>query len=508
MKRIFGLFLVLGVVIANGQALKKPAEFYSNTIEAKDIKAHLEVLASDSFMGRETGTEGQRLAADYIENHFKSLGLKPVVDSGYQQSFEIDIIEPAEVALTLNSAQFSFPDDLLYLGSVNTQELNFSEVVYVGYGVSDSIWDDYADLDVAGKVVVLRSGEPKRDSLYVLTNSKTPSNWTYNPGLKIELARKKGAVGIIEFNPELNSIISRYTRYLMRSRVALTEDSKEIKAPFVMISDSGFADALNLKAGDLDAWKNGKEVSIGTGSLTYKNNSRKGSSTNVLGYLPGTEKKDEVLVITAHYDHLGMRDSLIYNGADDDGSGTSAVLELAEAFQQASYEGYKCKRSILFMLVSGEEKGLLGSQYYTEHPIFELENTVTNLNIDMIGRRDPKYKDDPNYVYVIGSEMLSSDLKKISESQNRKHTKLKLDYTFDDPNDPNRFYYRSDHYNFAKNNIPVIFYFTGTHDDYHKPTDTVEKIEFDKMEKITRLVFHTAWEIANRDERLKVDKLN
>jgi Zn-dependent M28 family amino/carboxypeptidase len=171
----------------------------------------------------------------------------------------------------------------------------------------------------------------------------------------------------------------------------------------------------------------------------------------------------------------------------------------------AKKEGHGPKRSMLFMTVSGEEKGLLGSEYYADNPVFPLENTVVDLNIDMIGRIDENHAPDSNYVYIIGSDKLSTELHALSEETNKTYAGIEFDYTYNDENDPNRFYYRSDHYNFAKNNIPVIFYFTGVHEDYHQPTDTVDKIMFQKMEKIARLIFHTAWEIANRDERLKVD---
>ena len=212
---------------------------------------------------------------------------------------------------------------------------------------------------------------------------------------------------------------------------------------------------------------------------------------NVLGYIEGTDKKEETVIITAHYDHLGKHEEKIFNGADDDGSGTVAAMEIAEAFMIAKKEGKGPRRSILIMAVSGEEKGLLGSKYYTDNPIYPLENTVANLNIDMIGRIDD-WHNNANYVYLIGSDMLSQELHNISEEVNKKYV-------------PNRYYYRSDHYNFAKNNIPVIFYFNGVHEDYHKTTDTIEKIEFKKIEVISRLIFLTAWEIANQDERLKLN---
>ena len=224
---------------------------------------------------------------------------------------------------------------------------------------------------------------------------------------------------------------------------------------------------------------------------------------NVLGFIEGTDLKDELIIITAHYDHLGKHDSLIFNGADDDGSGTVAAMEIAEAFMIAKKEGYGPRRSILIMPVSGEEKGLLGSKYYTDNPIYPLEKTVANLNIDMIGRLDD-WHDTANYVYLIGSNRLSLDLHNISEEINLKHIGLDLDYRFNKEDDPNRYYYRSDHYNFAKNNIPVIFYFNGVHEDYHKTSDTIEKIDFNKIERITKLIFLTAWELANRDQRIKL----
>jgi Zn-dependent M28 family amino/carboxypeptidase len=223
--------------------------------------------------------------------------------------------------------------------------------------------------------------------------------------------------------------------------------------------------------------------------------------------LPGTDKKDEYVFVTGHYDHLGKRDSVIYYGADDDGSGTTSVIEIAEAFAKAKKKGYLPRRTIVFMTVSGEEKGLWGSEYYASHPVYPLNKTTVDLNIDMVGRIDPdrKYGDSLNYVYTIGEDKLSSDLLKISDSINNKFAKLELDRKYNDPKDPNRFYYRSDHYNFAKNGVPVIFYFNGTHADYHQPTDTVDKINFELMAKRVKLVFYTAWDMANRDEMLKRD---
>ena len=225
---------------------------------------------------------------------------------------------------------------------------------------------------------------------------------------------------------------------------------------------------------------------------------------NVVAIIEGSTLPEEYIVISSHLDHEGIKNGEIYNGADDDGSGSVALLEIAEAFQAAVEAGNGPKRSIIFLHVSGEEKGLLGSRYYTDNPLYPLANTVANLNIDMVGRTDPKRESD-NYIYLIGSDRLSTELHQVSEAANKATVNLTLDYTYNAEDDPNRFYFRSDHYNFAKNNIPVIFYFNGTHADYHKPTDTVEKIRFDLLAQRAQLVFYTAWELANREQRIVVD---
>lgn len=231
-----------------------------------------------------------------------------------------------------------------------------------------------------------------------------------------------------------------------------------------------------------------------------------GNSENIWAFIEGVEKPEEILVISAHYDHVGIKNGAIYNGADDDGSGTVALLEMAQAFEMAKKEGHGPKRSILFLHVTGEEHGLHGSRYYSENPLFPLKNTIANINIDMIGRHDEFHPKSSDYVYVIGSDRLSTDLHNAIESVNTKYAKLNLDYKYNDPADPNRFYFRSDHYNFAKNGIPSVFFFTGVHEDYHKPGDTPDKIEYEALAKRTKLAFVTAWELANRENRPVVDK--
>jgi len=229
-------------------------------------------------------------------------------------------------------------------------------------------------------------------------------------------------------------------------------------------------------------------------------------SENIWAFIEGSEKPEEIVVVSAHYDHIGIIDGEIYNGADDDGSGTVALLEIAQAFQEAKNDGHGPKRSILFLHVTGEEHGLYGSKFYTENPLFPLANTISDVNIDMIGRRDEFHLKSNDYIYLIGSNFLSNDLYNVCEEVNKKYINMKLDYKYNSKNDPNRFYYRSDHYNFAKHNIPSVFLFNGVHDDYHQATDEIDKIEFDALQRRTQLAFVIAWELANREKRPVLNK--
>lgn len=221
------------------------------------------------------------------------------------------------------------------------------------------------------------------------------------------------------------------------------------------------------------------------------------ASQNVIAYIEGNEFPNEYIYISAHSDHEGIVDGEIYAGADDNGSGTAAVFEMAEAFKLAVKEGNGPKRSIIFLHVTAEEIGLHGSRYYTNNPIFPLKNTISTLNIDMIGRVDDRHKNNEDYIYIIGADRKSTELHYIIQEANSKFINLNLDYRYNEDNDPNRYYYRSDHYNFALKDIPVVFFFNGEHEDYTKPTDTAEKINYPLLEKRTKLIFATAWYLAN-----------
>jgi Zn-dependent M28 family amino/carboxypeptidase len=243
-------------------------------------------------------------------------------------------------------------------------------------------------------------------------------------------------------------------------------------------------------------------VSLSQTSLTIDLRSAREMKTteNVVGFLEGSDPKlkEEVVVFTAHYDHMGLgAGGSIYYGADDDGSGTVAVIELAQAF---AANPIRPKRSLVFMTVVGEEKGLWGSDWYVKHPIIPLEKTIADLNIDMIGRMDKKYEElkNPNYVYVIGSDKISTQLDSLLKLSNKESENIVLDYTYNDDKDPKQYYRRSDHYKFAERGVPVVFFFTGEHDDYHKVTDTVDKVLFERMERIVRMIYYTGWKVANK----------
>jgi hypothetical protein len=474
---------------------------YANTITTQDLHAYLSILASDSLEGRATGERGQKMAADYIKNHFQKIGLKPVMEKGgspsYYQEFELEKSEWTEVYIKAGKKKNKFEHlkEFAYLSTTPFNQELTKDIIFAGKGSEK----DYSHLDVNGKAV----------AFFVKDFSEVRT--------KTKIAKEKGATEFfVIFGNEKNDfyeIVQKYWHYFSQPKMGLPAQESETPALF-MISHQMAADIFNAKMDKLYKSMEKNKLSIVNGrknkgsQISYRaqKSVSKVLTENVLGLVEGSDKKDEVIVITAHYDHIGIEDGKIYNGADDDGSGTSAVMELAEAFALAKKDGHGPRRSILFMAVTAEEVGLLGSEYYSLNPVFPLENTITNLNIDMIGRVDEKYENNPDYIYLIGADKLSQDLHDINENANATYTNLELDYTYNDENDPNRYYYRSDHYNFAKNGIPVIFYFNGTHEDYHQHTDTIEKINFEKMEKISRLIFHTTWELANREERIKVNK--
>ncbi|WP_064196885.1 MULTISPECIES: M28 family peptidase [Emticicia] len=525
-KTLFLSFLMSTAIYAQD----KSSEFASS-ITAQDLKRHLTYIASDSLEGRDTGSEGQKKAANYIAKHFADLGLRPIApqkdgSKGYFQPFNLYRKVWKDAYIKIGNKKKEFFKDYYPNGLTSIPDEQSISVIFAGYGIEQDNYSDYKDISVEGKAVVFFDGEPKdKEGKWMFTKDAEKSEWSDRSGLqkKINIALTHGAkmffvvsaTDASKFSSlaaERKAVLSRFNQLSFNSS---NSSEKATANPTFFVSSEMAAEMLDTKITKLSkavdeiaqtGQSTAKKLKSSKISIKVERGEVPVETQNVLGFLEGTDKKDEVVLITAHYDHVGIQNGQIHNGADDDGSGTCAVLEIAEAFAKAKQAGNGPRRSILFMTVTGEEKGLLGSQYYTDKdPIVPLANTVCDLNIDMIGRIDKQHAPKEEYVYLIGSDKLSSELHKISEDVNKKYINFDLDYTFNDPKDPNRFYYRSDHYNFAKNKIPVIFYFTGVHEDYHRPGDDVEKILFPKYQQISRLVFQTAWELVNRDERIKVD---
>lgn len=507
------LFLGNAVVAQDKIAVK-----YGNYITKEDAYKHLSVLASDEYEGRETGKPGAWKAAEYISAQFKSLGLIAPVNGSYLQKVPLVEIAPGNSTLKVGKASFTNYKDFYTSSSKVDFTKSISEVVFVGYGIEDEKFNELAGLDLKGKVVLYSTEkEPFVNGKSIITGTEKTSSWTATKRLR-NLQSKKPAL-IISVNPDLESNLKRMASYLQTGRLILDKPNQPVQASVITVSKT-VADAILAKTKSSITSLTAAIASTGKPASKAVKTSVQASvlskisnvkADNVMGLVEGTDLKDEIVVVSGHYDHIGLTTEgtdKVNNGADDDGSGTTGVLEMAQAFAKAKAEGHGPRRSILFLAVCGEEKGLLGSEWYSESPIFPLAKTVTNLNIDMIGRVDPKHKDNPDYVYLIGSDKLSSDLHKISEYTNATYSRLTIDYKYNDPNDPERIYYRSDHYNFAKNGIPIIFYFNGVHEDYHKPGDEVSKINFEMLAKRTRLVFFTAWDIANRDKAPVVDVKN
>jgi len=486
-------------------AIANPVD-YAESITQAELKTHLFIYASDEFEGRETGQPGQKKAIAYLKNQYETLGIKAAKNDGdYFQKVPLEIKKTPVGSITIGDQAFAIGEDFISLRSMSG---SVNEIVYVGYGIEEGDYSNYKDLDVEGKIVLIKAGEPKNeDGTYRISGDNTKSNWSKQSeeiGIKSRLASEKRVKGMFFFNPEAYPMYQNYYNRMKASNSGQISIKTNAAEEYKSFMNANMAKAI---LADIETNDTPQVIPISiTGDL--KMDSDDVDSENVVAILKGSEKPEEYVVISSHLDHIGVNaDGEINNGADDDGSGTVALLEIAQAFKKAADAGHGPKRSIIFLHVTGEEKGLLGSQYYTDNdPIVPLKNTVANLNIDMIGRIDPKREGERNYIYLIGSDKLSTDLHKLSEEVNTKFTNIELDYTYNDENDPNRFYYRSDHYNFAKNNIPIIFYFNGTHDDYHRPGDTPDKINYDLLENRTRLIFHTAWEIANRDQRVIVDK--
>ncbi len=532
---------------------------YQSTITAEDLAAHLYFFASDFFEGRETSTRGQKLAAQYLASQYRKMGVapkgtknpdNPMDPSAYFQPFDLygSRIGSVELSIseggtTIGTSIYSATetDGQSYLVFGSTPEVT-GGLVFGGYGIGDDglAYNDFKALEAAGisaqeSWLMVLADEPleSAEKSLLATENGEPSAWTTRRFRKISAANSavspKGILLVVDSSPRFEGTVADAAARSARSLQGVGSLSLEPRKgnssrrrtfPPVFAISRSFADKMLKTTGKtIEALQKQINASLTPVVMAVpgvevsgriRQDSYTAGSENVVAYIEGSDPdlKDEVVVISSHYDHIGMRDAGdedgISNGADDDGSGTVAVLEIAEAFAKARDDGVGPRRSILFLNVAGEEKGLLGSAYYTDsEPILPLENTVTNLNIDMIGRIDPTHPgEDSDYVYIIGSNLISQELHDINQRVNELvGINLDLNERFNSKDDPNQFYRRSDHWNFGKNNIPFIFFFTGTHEDYHGVGDEPGKIEYERMSRISQLIFATAWQIANQDER-------
>jgi hypothetical protein len=496
-------------------------------IDSIELKADEKFLASDELEGRETGERGLNIAALFLKTQFEKIGLKSINNSYFQKFYVIKTSPPKNPSLTISTAQGSieaeYKKDFFPISTGKSLNEARSQIVFVGYGITspENNYDDYKNIDVKDKIVLILTNSPRENDYNSPFGGIKKSEPYKNYNSKIDNAIKHGALAVLYMmeteKRTLNLYIKSFGRMLDRpNHKVLNENDKE-SIPFAYISKD-FADKILFNNNQtIDIIKNKIDSSFTPYSFQIKNTS--GTfipnirreillTKNVLGYIPGSDSvlKDQFVVFSCHYDHLGKtEDGRIFNGADDNASGTTAILEIAKSYIKNKV---KHLRSILFLAFTGEEKGLFGSTYYSDHPLIPFKDTYIDLNIDMIGRIDEKYteKNKVDYIYTIGPKIMGGDLPEITEECNKESVNLKIDPLFDDIKDPNIFYRRSDHYNFAKHNIPSIFYFGGEHKDYHKTTDKVEKINFGLFKKRVELIAYTGLKFANLKNQIKTER--
>lgn len=516
-----------------------------------ELEQMIQTIGGPSFQGRGVGQPGYRMAADYIAQNLREWGfqeLNPnpntlVKEPGFFQMVPMwkESIKSANIASSTKAVMLG--EQFVPYRTNGMSQLTVEEWVFLGYGIEDAKYTDFeVKTDVRGKGVIIWDGEPQqKNGNYLLSGSKQASKWG-RLQTKIENLSKKGAVCVLVVtqNPAtIQSQLNRWkepriqldTTYLdvlkgQRFDVApeeklmpvqemvLADPSQQPKpAPkavtrppvFYIMENSAMEIFPTLPWKKMIKARQSLKTMANQGvlmnvSLSVQKNLEKIEEPNVVGYIPGESGK--TVVVSAHLDHLGIHEGKVYPGADDDGSGSSAILMMAKNIIELKKANFPFQNGILFVWFTGEESGLLGSEVFANVPTIKKENIICNLNVDMIGRNDQIHQGNTDYLYLIGSDRISQRLHEISEQVNERCCQLKLDYTYNDEKDPNRYYYRSDHYNFAEKGIPVIFYFKGVHEDYHKPTDTVDKIELDSYLKACRLVYETAYELISRSEDL------
>lgn len=545
MRRFLTAFLLASLLVTTFPATyaqraaeksKKPAASVTtqravDTITANQIRDYLTFIASDEMEGRDTPSRGLDLAAKFLATHLARWGFKPAGDEGsFFQRIDLrrDRADGGQTKVEYFGRTLTSGTDFLPAGGSGNVS---GGLVFAGNGwlVKSKDIDAYKGIDPTGKIAVI-FGSPNSLPRGIARAELGKQGEQYmNPS---DYARSKGVVGLVyvaDFQYLANW--QRNRRLVMeRGSTVVAKFSPQGSSPLPAIVVSPEI-ANSIFAGERQTATGIFNASYGTAqptpfvineqkkiTMNVTSNTEIVPTQNVIAVWEGSDPvlKSEYVALGAHYDHVGsgcppVGNDTICNGADDDGSGTTALLGMAEALAKAPA---RPKRSILFVWHAGEEKGLWGSRYFTEFPTVPLNQIVAQVNLDMIGRSkkegdtNPRNREltGPDSIYLIGSTMMSTELGELVNTVNKSYLNLNYDTKYDDPADPNRFFFRSDHYNYARKGIPIIFYFDGVHEDYHRPGDTADKIDYQKMEKVTRTIYMTTWEIANRPTRLKVDK--
>lgn len=525
MKKI--IYLVLVVAVAGCSGSKETTTLpsasihdFDKTITVDGLKSDLTIIASDEFEGRETGEEGIKKATNYITERYKEIGLTPVGDNGtFEQNYDLSapVIDSYNYTVTDNEGSLisetavtkeATGDFVTIFGGSDDVS---GEIIFAGFGISNEATNQLPEV-VADKWVMVffdrqltnqralqsLSGKGAAGVIMIM-DQNNPEGFIQNA----EQAQSRiGSAGRLSLAYLQNNSSRSAAWNRVNPELAAKMLGKASVSELVDMSEEIKANASDFKPMELE-YTLSHDVSISENTVV---------ASNIAAFLEGSDPllKDEVVVLSAHHDHVGIgrpdsTGDTIYNGADDDGSGTVGLLSTAQAMVAAKKAGAGPKRSVLFLHVSGEEKGLLGSRYYSDHPIYPIENTVANINVDMIGRVDKEHEENKDYIYVIGGEIISSGLDSLLRSANEATVNLDLSNRYNDLEDPNQFYRRSDHWNFGRLGIPFIFFFNGVHADYHRPSDSIEKIEWEALTKRTQLIYTTTAMIANSSERPAVD---
>ncbi len=482
-------------------------------LDSMHLKKHLKVLASDSLRGRETGKIGQKKAARYIRSNMLENKLIAIDgDKNYYQEFVMSKLAWDSLTFMLGDSTIESLKDYVAPPHPNSSiEIHTDKALFLGYGIDDNRYSDYRGNHVKNKLIIIRQGEPQLpNGNYLITGTDSPSIWTNSIREKLKIAARYDVKAVIFIVDNIRRITAEYSSSIFYHRIIMDSIPQVMEdyPPYVFISHETAAQIFAGRQENIDkALKKAVERrrlrAINLKNLDISLLAQKAiayvHTENVVGLLQGQEPvEDGYVIVSAHYDHLGKHGETIYHGADDNGSGCATLLTIMEEFKQRIKRGNRPLKSILFLFMTGEEKGLLGSSYYVNNPLLPLEDAYTDINTDMVGRKD-KLHEKASYIYVIGSDMISRSLDTLIRKVGEQMPALKLDYRYNDKNDPNRFYYRSDHYNFAKNGIPVVFFFSGVHEDYHKPSDTEDKIMYPALSLRARFIFQVVKAAASRN---------